>query len=673
MNQGPQQDSLETGLKKLQGGIQIEEETVTASCPEPGHPQPYIVKSGSRLHHKVPLALTVTEASSTVLEQSPNEARHTKALVSHGLRGLTWLLDKINRFPRTALLVLTLFYSVAVASLSSMKLLWLDEFITLHIARLSTVHAIWRALSTGADPNPPMTHVLVHYSRLFFGEHELALRLPAAVGYWAGSMALFYFLRRRVPVEWALAGVVMCMSMGAFDYSYESRSYGIFYGLAMIAFQCWCLYVAKDGSSSRDAALLGMLFALAAGVTTNYFAVLAFIPIIAGEVALTLRRSSELTSSTLTDRSGPFTLLWAGMDPRIWLTLLFASLPLLAFRSMIAHSIAQFAPHAWNKVSLDQVFDSYTEMIESILYPILGLLLLALMTTIFARLSAVCRTDVPVWVRSVASQSLSAPRVLPSHEAVPVFFLMAYPFLGYVMASLHGGMLSPRFVIPVCFGFGIAGVLAAYRLFGHFQFGGVILLVFCMAWFVARESVVGYAYMEQKQCFYKVIAHLPEAEQGLPTNTPIAIPDPLMALTFQYYAPAKYAARIMFPIDFAAIRIFRRDDSPEENLWAGRNSLYTLPIVPIAFFQHSAGRYLILASDGNWMLEDLALHHYVYRRLPINTRAGAIGGFTPLSHGVPAFFVSTGDNIFNGVVSPEAAPIPFTLSGNLPDETLSRR
>ena len=44
------------------------------------------------------------------------------------------------------------------------------------------------------------------------------------------------------------------------------------------------------------------------------------------------------------------------------------------FRPLIARSIAQFAPYAWNKVSLDQVFDSYTEMVEIILFPILALL-----------------------------------------------------------------------------------------------------------------------------------------------------------------------------------------------------------------------------------------------------------------------------------------------------------
>src|SRR5579872_5261475 len=92
----------------------------------------------------------------------------------------------IDRSPARAFAVLSVVYFGAVVALSSLKLLWLDELITLHIARLGSVGAIWNALAQGADPNPPVTHVLVHYARLMFGDHELAYRLPALMGYWIG-------------------------------------------------------------------------------------------------------------------------------------------------------------------------------------------------------------------------------------------------------------------------------------------------------------------------------------------------------------------------------------------------------------------------------------------------------------------------------------------------------
>jgi hypothetical protein len=537
-------------------------------------------------------------------------------------------------------------YFATVFSLSSLKLLWLDELITLHLARLGSFAAIWHALENGADPNPPITYLLVHLSQSIFGSHEFAYRLPAAVGYWIGLFSLFLYLMSRLPPIWALAGTVLSTCMGAFDYSYESRSYGIFYGLAMLAMLCWSRTVQPrivDPSRSRATswfALLGMILALAAGISTNYFAVLAFVPIGVGEAVRTILRIR---------RSPPGPLAhFRAIDWRIWIGLFIAASPLAVYRSMIDHSIAEFAPYAWNKVSLDQAFDSYTEMVEAVLYPLLALFALALFAWLIARraslLCAECPSKVlPRWLAPIVSHA-DAKFTLPAHEIAAVLCFMAYPFLGYLIASIRGGMLSPRFVIPVCFGFAIAGAAVAYQLFAHIRMAGAVMLCLLTAWFLCRESVVGYWYAGQKQSFYEVLAHLPEAENEVQPNAPIAIPDPLLALTFQHYAPPAVAARAVFPMDFPAIRHFRGDDSPEENLWAGRGSLYSLPILPLAEFQNSTSGYLLLTSDGNWMLSDLYDHCYSVEHLPINTSAQAIGGFTPLAHGAPGFYVVSGSH-----------------------------
>jgi 4-amino-4-deoxy-L-arabinose transferase-like glycosyltransferase len=563
----------------------------------------------------------------------------------------------IDRHAWPSFMLLTLSYAIAVCLLSSMKLLWLDELITLHIARLGSARAIWDALAQGADPNPPMTHLLVMASRALFGEHEIALRLPALVGYWIGILCLFLFLRRRVSATWALAGAVMSMAMGAFEYSYESRSYGIFYGLAMLAVLCWSISADHGVSAAtRRAALAGLVLALAGGISANYFAVLAFLPIAGGEL-----------TRTVSERHGRN---WrAVINPSIWIGLLLAAMPLFAFRPLIQRSIAQFAPYAWNKVSLDQVADSYTEMVEIILFPLLGLMVFAGVVIMQGRSCAHCRAKMrPRWFGRLASRQAEryGAYILPVHEGVAVFLLMTYPILGYCVASIRGGMLSPRFVIPVCFGFAIAGTIVCVRIFGHIREAATVALLCCVAWFVAREAVIGYWYMEQKQAFYKVLAHMPGGDRS---TEPIVIADPLMALTFQHYAPAAMAQRIVFPVDFPAIRLTRREDSPEENLWVGRNRWYNLPVVPLADFQRSAGRYLIVASDGNWLVQDLLRHRYPVQRLPISTRAAAVGGFTPLNHGTPVFYSSVGDKFF-AQTGYKILPIPFKTDGNLPNAKL---
>ncbi|HEX3966632.1 MAG TPA: glycosyltransferase family 39 protein [Edaphobacter sp.] len=586
------------------------------------------------------------------------------------LRGIgAQLQSRIDRSPMRAFLWLTLLYFAVVFSLSSLKLLWLDELITLHIARLNNISAIWHALVLGVDPNPPITYILVHLTRQIFGEHEFALRLPSAIGYWIGLLSLFLYLRRLLPAIWALGGTVLSMTMAAFDYSYESRSYAIFYGLAMLAFLCWSIAVDPTRSATRQRiALVGMTFALAAGISTNYFAVLAFLPIAAGEFTRAIRSAWNASQNPPEFSS---TMRLRDFSIRIWVALAIAAIPLLFYRPLIDHSIAQFAPHAWNKVSLDQLADSYTEMVEIVLYPILALfafsIVLGLLAHFLSPIGPVWRANLrPRWF--VALIDRMPPRLLlPVYEIVAVFCLMAYPMLGYVIASIRGGMLSPRFVIPVCFGFAIAATLLSFQLFERVPQAGVIFLCLWLAWFLCRESVVGYWYAEQKQCFYKVLDHLPEAELAVPPGAPIVIPDPLMALTLQHYAPPQVAARVAFPIDFPAIRRYRHDDSPEQNFWAGRSTLYSLPILPLATFQHSAGDYLILASDSNWLLDDLSRHRYAVKRLDINTRSGALGGFTPLSHGATVFYVASGDKIFDGTSSPELVPVPFRASENLPE------
>src|SRR6185437_6471673 len=308
------------------------------------------------------------------------------------------------------------------------------------------------------------------YSRALFGDHTWAYRLPDFIGYWVGLLCLFLYLRRRVPGTWAIAGSLLSMCMASFEYSYESRSYGVFYGLAMLAFFCWALTVDPMRSTrARTFALAGMVFGLAAGISTNYFAVLAFLPIAAGEATRTVSWARDQAQVR-----GWIRLLPA-IDWRIWIGMAVAATPLLGYRGLIAHSIAQFAPYAWNKVSVDYVFDSYTEMVEIILFPLVALFVFAAGLTVGVRQAAAlcvpCQERVvPGWVHALVETGPSEPPI-PWHEAAGVFAFMAYPFLGFLIASIKGGMLSPRFVIPVCFGFAIAGTVVAWRTFCILRMG----------------------------------------------------------------------------------------------------------------------------------------------------------------------------------------------------------
>ena len=155
--------------------------------------------------------------------------------------------------------------------------------------------------------------------------------------------------------------------------------------------------------------------------------------------------------------------------------------------ALIEYSIAQFAPYAWNRVSITQAFDSYTEMVEAALYPLLALFVFALgMTVVEKRAKRMCPDcrgqSIPRWMQAMMPpRDWDLPEAgpcernvpgIPLHDAAGSFCFMAYPFIGYGIASIRGAMLSPRFVIPVCFEFASAGTLTAYRLFGGMRRAG---------------------------------------------------------------------------------------------------------------------------------------------------------------------------------------------------------
>ena len=537
-----------------------------------------------------------------------------------------------------------------------MKLLWLDELITLHIARLNSASAIWHALASGADPNPPLIHLAVMLCRRFFGEHALALRLPAILGYWVGMLSLFLFLKRRVSATWALAGTVLSMCMGAFDWSVESRSYAVFYGFAMLALYAWSRAAEPAASPTiRRWSLAALALALAGGLCTNYFTVLAFFPIALGELTRTL---SRFTTRPPLKR----------IDWPVWIVLAASAMPLLIFRSFIRTSIALYAPYAWNKVSLDGAIYGYLDIVEAVLKPLVLLMAFIIVVEILAKVCTHCETAIqPRWLgRLVSARANARPEPLLSPaEAAAVSVLVAYPFLGYFVASFRGGMLSPRFVLPVCFGVAIAATLLACRTFGHLRTAASFALLSTLLWFVVRMSYIANQYEVQKESFYRVLASIPAAEYP---GQPLAISDNLLILPVRFYAPPEVASRVIAPIDFPAIMRNRGEAASEVNLWTGRDDTYDLPIIPLATVQRTTSTYIVLTSGREWLVDDLRRHSYDAQPLFIDCHAPGLElTITPLSHSRPVFFRATGDLYPH----PFATPIPFHVSDNIPQPDAS--
>ncbi len=535
---------------------------------------------------------------------SPNPCTEPRRSISENPQGISRPVGGIRHFPdavvrflnrNTGLLLLVLgciYFGITLA-LSSIKLLWLDEFITFYISRLGNLHAIWGALSRGADPNPPLNYLLVLLSTKLFGQGEIALRLPAILASGAGLLALFIFLRRRVPPIYAAAGVLFFMCTAAFDYSFESRSYALLLGFSALSLVTW-----RSAIEGRHRVLgaVALALVLAAGLSSNYFAVLAFFPVAAGELVRDIRRRK---------------IEWS-----VWVAMFVAGSTLLIYLPLVNKAVATFSPYAWNRVQIGVIADSYLEMVEVILWPAL----------------AICAAGVVI---AFSGRKKPSKEILPVHEAVATFVLMLYPVIAYLIAHIRGGMMSPRFVIPMCYGFAIAVTVFAYRMFQRWNWASLLFLSVLFCWFFAREGVVAKMYYDQHLALERVIETIP------PGANTIAVPDSLLVLPLYYYSPENIRSRIVFPVDFEAIRKYKKEDSPEQNLWHGRETVFPVPIVPLQDFAAHNPNFLIVATMDNWLVFKLVADADPLRILPIFTDTKDIQGFTPLCHG-PVWYFAKG-------------------------------
>ena len=474
-----------------------------------------------------------------------------------------------------------LLYAVVVFTQSAIKLLWADELITYYIARQPGWVGIWRALGAGADPNPPLIHVLVQASVSVFGTSAFAIRLPAMLGVLLAIVSMWLILRRWVSPLYAGAGVLAFLCTRGFDYSYDARSYSPLMGFAMAAFALWvCL-----PGTRRFWWLTGLAVALGLGISSNYYGVLAFFPIAAGEA---LRNRAERR-----------------LRPGVWVAMLAGALPLLAYLPLIRHNIAEFAPHAWNRPHASMIALSYFELVEGVFWPVLLLAIYA------------------VWKRR-------AGWALPVPESLALAVLLLYPVIGFAVAVGGAGMISPRCVAPVCCGFGLAAGVLASLVFRANARAATALLALFFTWVLAREGFCATQLLEQQRSFLA----LRDRVAGEPAHQ-ILVGDSAFVLPLSFYSAESVRARISFPIDFERIHQFEQDDSGEQNLWAGRKGVWPFPVIPFAQADLRTPGLAVVGRPEGWLVQ--AVRAGGVFLTPDdgdwNNKWYAVGGvFTPMAH-----------------------------------------
>lgn len=379
--------------------------------------------------------------------------------------------------------------------------LWFDELITANLARLESVHDLWRCLLDATDNNPPLYHLAVRGSVRLLGYGPVAFRLPAMVGFWVFTLCVFRFVRVRCGSPYAWAALLITFSTGAAPYAFEARPYGLVLagcGLALVGWQ------AAAGAGRRGLGLAGIVLGLAIAVTSHYYSVLLAVPLAAGELVRSRQRGR--------------------IDPAVWMAFAVGLAALLPCYPLIA-PIRAFARTFHSKPEFLSIARSYGFLLEYAT-PVIGLAVLGL----------------GGWLARGGDRANVGPAI-PAHEVAAVLALVAYPILAFALATGVTGALAERYALPAAAGLAIAPALAAFRAArGSPRVGGFLVAITLLGAVTAR-GWFNHRYLERFIPPSQMIKPLADAPDPAP---PIAVSNGDLYLQLLYYAPESVAGRFLY-------------------------------------------------------------------------------------------------------------------------------
>jgi Dolichyl-phosphate-mannose-protein mannosyltransferase len=330
-----------------------------------------------------------------------------------------------QRPPRTlevwsavAAVALAIFYFATSLYIAGHRPFWVDELLTVDIARLPDLRTIWSAVTHAVDGGSPVYDVVVRGSLKLPAGEEIAARLPSALAMVAGMLIVFDCARRLTDSLHGLIAISVLMCSFLPYYGHEARAYTLYFMLAALSLWIW---VHTRDNSWASAALFGAAIFLA--VAMHYYAVLLLVPY------------------------GIWELMhwrpWQRPPPKLLAGIAGAAAALL----MLLPAIRSFAPVVivYNRVA-GPSFDGLREVFST-LFPN-GLWLLAL---------------IAIWVALVKTRGAEV-RLQPMDRAETVGWLfLCIPLAGFVVAELKTHAFLGRYFIGALPGIAVAFACCVWR------------------------------------------------------------------------------------------------------------------------------------------------------------------------------------------------------------------
>ncbi len=176
------------------------------------------------------------------------------------------------------LIALTLIYVVLI-SINAGRHLSFDELLTYNIAKAPTLDRLFYFLKKW-DLNPPLVHLLAHYSMWILGDTTFALRLPSILAFYVASLALFAYISRKVGAAYASIAVLVLWYSPMFKYATEARPYALLSMFFCSLLLCWDLATTLQ---RRTLALCGIAISTVGLIGSHVFAPLSLLPFLPAE------------------------------------------------------------------------------------------------------------------------------------------------------------------------------------------------------------------------------------------------------------------------------------------------------------------------------------------------------------------------------------------------------
>jgi hypothetical protein len=468
------------------------------------------------------------------------------------------------------LLALTIFYAAGAMAHARSKPLWYDEIFTVIAASAPDAAGTWK-LAQQVDASPPLTHLLTHFAVRWFGNGEVATRLPAIAGFWIFCLCLFWFVRRRLGIFYGLAALLLPVATLAYDYSYEARAYGpelAFCGLVLVSWQAAACAANAQQRLRYAAACAALAISLTGALLCQYYAVMLWVPLAGGEGWRCWKARR---------------IHWG-----IWAAMVFGAAPLVWRVATIRAVVSGFSQVAWSQPYPIDVLGFWEDGLQhSLSVLVLALAVMAL------------------WAGKSAGSPAPPPPIepqpsLPPHEILAGLLFLTIPALVVAAGMLVTRSYAPRYALP-----GLTGVVLLLPAVAARLSGGRSLPAFLMAAFTSLWLIVATTAVPPPQD--------PMAEESMLVQAlgqgPVVVADGQTFMQIWHYLPERLKSRMIFLVDReASVKYQAFNTAALDAALTGVRDVCRLPVFDYRDFAIPGKEFRIFQNPlkPGWLLEKIA-------------------------------------------------------------------